>query len=203
MSDAPPPYAEKASGYLGFEDLLEKQQFHFKWVGQSDKAFSELFSPDETVRDVKEKICQRVPHLEWTDLKLSLPDKGGFLKDKELLSACGIPPYARILIHGPNMTAKPPAKPASTKSTDFQVFIKMFDGRTITVWVNSLSTVRDLKVEVKEKDGLGEEEQRLLFGGKELGDPTMPLREYNIQKENTIHLVGRLQGGIVVLRMYR
>jgi hypothetical protein len=78
----------------------------------------------------------------------------------------------------------------------------MFDGRTITVLVNSSSTVRDLKVIVKEKDGLGEDEQRLLFGGKELRDPNMPLREYNIQKENTIQLVGRLKGGAGVLRIY-
>jgi hypothetical protein len=68
--------------------------------------------------------------------------------------------------------------------------------------VSPSSTVRELKIKVKEQDGLGEGDQRLLFGGKELRDPNMPLREYDIQKENTIQLVGRLKGGIAVPRMY-
>jgi len=57
----------------------------------------------------------------------------------------------------------------------------------------------ELKAVVKEKDGLGEDEQRLLFGGKELRDPSIPLSQYDIQKESTIHLVGRLRGGVAAL----
>jgi len=140
---------------------------------------------------------------------------------------CNIPPYARILIHAPSpraveaepsansrstesdsqmfihslgqpsTDAKPPAGTRPIEGNAFQVFIKMIDGRTITIWVTSSSTVQDLKVAVKERDGLGEDEQRLLFGGKELRDPKTLLRDYNIQKENTIQLVGRLKGGLL------
>jgi hypothetical protein len=174
------------------------------WVGQSGKAFSEFFSLDESIREVKERICQRVPNLEWTDIKLSL-DGGDFLQDKAPLSTCNIPPYARVQIHAPSLSAieaEPSAKPLSAESNLFQVFVKTLNGRTITVWVGPLSTVKELKIKVKEKDGLGEDDQRLLFGGKELRDPNTPLREYNIQKENTIQLVGRLKGGVAILHMY-
>jgi len=200
MTDQPPKYSEKPWGGLGksgFEDLLEKQQFHFKWAEQSGKNFSEYFSPDETIRDVKENICSRVPGISWTDLKLSIPGSSGPLEDKKTLSECNIPPWARVLISGPpslNKSVKPVPSLDSPAPGEFEVFVKGWNGQTLTIRVSADSLIKDVKVEIRKKNGLDMHEQRLIFGSKELTDEKR-LSDIDVQKYSTIHLVGRLHGG--------
>jgi hypothetical protein len=84
--------------------------------------------------------------------------------------------------------AAPKEKPQQRVATEeIQIFVKNLNGKTMTVMVSPADTVESLQDKIQEKTGIPPAEQRLLFGGKQLS-PERILADYNIQKENTLHL---------------
>ena len=74
------------------------------------------------------------------------------------------------------------------------VTIKTLTGRSHDVHVSRGNTVADLKSKFQDVEGTHPDQQRLLFGGRQLEDD-QTLEEYGIDAQSTIHLVLRVQSG--------
>ena len=75
-----------------------------------------------------------------------------------------------------------------------QIFIKTLQGKTMTLEVTDDDTIASVKQKIFEKENIPQDQQRLVFNGKQLED-NMTIGDYNIQADANIHLVLRLRGG--------
>ena len=77
----------------------------------------------------------------------------------------------------------------------FQIFVKVKNGKSTTLWVERSDTINAVKSKVSEKEGVLAADLRLIFAGKDL-EGTRALGDYNVRANNTLWLVVRVRGGM-------
>lgn len=84
-----------------------------------------------------------------------------------------------------------------TKSRgNIRIFVKTLSNKKIEVAFDSQSdTVDDLKSKIQEIEGIPSHEQRLVFLGRRLTDGQTLLRDYQVQKESTLHVLTPMKQG--------
>lgn len=76
-----------------------------------------------------------------------------------------------------------------------QVFIKDIQDKTLLIVVNKNDTVGTLKTKIRDRNGIPENEQRLIYMAKQLNDLNKTIQDYEIKENSTIHLLMRMRGG--------
>lgn len=69
-----------------------------------------------------------------------------------------------------------------------KIFVKTLTGNTLTIQVDTHTTIAWIKDRIVELEQAPLDDQRLVFAGKVLSDHRT-VQEYSIQRESTLHLI--------------
>ena len=74
-----------------------------------------------------------------------------------------------------------------------QIYVRTLCGRKIVIMVNPYDTIDDIRMKIRMKEGISEDQQRLLFKGRQLEEGC--LLDWDLYDTCTICLTLRLRGG--------
>ncbi|GAA6019750.1 hypothetical protein JCM10207_009252 [Rhodosporidiobolus poonsookiae] len=82
------------------------------------------------------------------------------------------------------------------------LFVRTLTQKTLTFYVPTLSTVEDLKCFIQDKEGIPPDQQRVIFGSRELEDPRVLLSYAELTHRSTLYMVTVLRGGKPVVYLF-
>jgi ubiquitin len=75
-----------------------------------------------------------------------------------------------------------------------KLLVKTLTGKTIVLEVKLADTVKSVKDQIVDREGIPAEQQRLIYAGKQMDDG-QTLTSYGVTDNATVHLVLRQRGG--------
>eukprot|EP00994_Dinema_validum_P005928 NODE_4150_length_492_cov_83.277652_g3549_i0.p2 GENE.NODE_4150_length_492_cov_83.277652_g3549_i0~~NODE_4150_length_492_cov_83.277652_g3549_i0.p2 ORF type:complete len:80 (-),score=19.64 NODE_4150_length_492_cov_83.277652_g3549_i0:173-412(-) len=72
--------------------------------------------------------------------------------------------------------------------------VKTLTGKEIEIHIDNGDKIERIKERVEEKEGIPPQQQRLIFGGRQMADEKTA-KDYNIEAGSVLHLVLALRGG--------
>ena len=78
-----------------------------------------------------------------------------------------------------------------------QIFVCTPAGKTVNIDVDANDTVKTLKTAIEAAEGTPADQQHLVFAGQLLQDDNT-VADYNVEKESTLHLAVKTEGGLVI-----
>jgi ubiquitin C len=94
-----------------------------------------------------------------------------------------------------NSTSEAKSTDLNASPSSIQIFVRNLVGKTLALRVDPFDLVDTVKNTIHEREGVPPCEQRLIFSGRQL-ENGRTLADYNIQRDNTLHLVLRLRSSI-------
>ncbi|XP_030356371.1 2'-5'-oligoadenylate synthase 1-like isoform X2 [Strigops habroptila] len=146
-------------------------------------SLSRTISPGTTVRQLKEAIEQEwgIPCYQQRLAQEGPGRSSVVLQDGETLASYGIFYSTTLLL-------------LQTEPQAMEIFVKDDKNRTTTYTVLPTTTVRQLKEQIRSRQGPPTDQQRLTYGSRELED-RHTLAHYDVQPRSTIFMLLRLRGG--------
>ncbi|XP_060763462.1 uncharacterized protein LOC132872576 [Neoarius graeffei] len=137
--------------------------------------------PSTTIGELKQHIANL---FEATASCLRLSASSGQILDhiQKMVSDYGLSSGSTLIL------------PFTKTPVPFQVFVKNEKGQTKTYDVTDDETVDQLMAKIHWKEGVPEDQQRLVYSNQQL-ERGMKLKDYNIVSGSTIHMTLRLHGG--------